>query len=498
MNIKSLHLEANASSCDKFFSPIFTPEAKNKKIKNTIEICAIDKDIVNSPNIYNEPDIDASDLKEFDLDQDYNSVSLLAFPLFDSNNNILAVIQFVNTQNTSGKISNFSSTCQNKLISLCQLISFALENQQKNELSDKFLEGFVLILSKILMSKSPKIASTGRQIPIITQMIAMALSSSDNTSFKNFEMSDNEWSCLNLASWIYDAGKIMVPDYILNKHTKLETVYNRIHEIRHRFEILRRDAHIEYLQKRLNNVADKETLQAEFVNKVKQLHDDFEFIGHCNTGISELSTEDLIRLDNIASKTFTRHFDRSIGLSSDELYNSDMKTASEVTEEHIIQDTNEQFNGNINTGELTNLKIQKGILNHSERNLLKEYISSTTDILSDTPFSKDYSKALEIINTYQNLLKKENHSFNKDKSKSTIIAKIILLSSIFAHLCSKEAYVKQKKLSEIMKIMQDLKNKNIIDHDIYTVFVKNNIYIDYARDHLHASQIDEINIEDIL
>lgn len=498
LNIKSLHLEAIASSCDKFFSPIFLPEAKNKKTKHTTEICAIDKDIINSSNIYNEADIDASDLKEFDLNNDYNSVSLLAFPLFDSNNNLLAVIQFINAKNNSGKISSFTSVIQDKLLALCQILSFVLENQQQHEVSDKFLEGFVLILSKIMRAKSPKTASISRQVPIMSQMIAMALLSNSEGVFKNFEMNDNEWNCLNLASWIYDIGKVMAPDYLLDKHTKLETIYNRIHEIRDRFEILRRDAHIEYLQKRLNNVADKETLQAEFVNKVKQLHDDFSFIGQCNIGSAELTNEDIARLDTIASQTFTRHFDRSIGLSADELCNIDLQTSSQPATEYLLQDTHEQLNTPLNTGELTNIKVKKGVLNKNEINVFKEYISSSSDILSDIPFSKNYSKILEIINTYENLLKKQNSSFDNDKSKTTIMAKILLFSSIFVNLCSNKTPAKQKKLSKIMKIMQELKNKNVIDADIYSLFVKNNIYIDYAKEYLHASQIDELNIEEIL
>src|SRR3546814_3442748 len=36
--------------------------------------------------------------------------------------------------------------------------------------------------------------------------------------------------------------------YVVDKATKLETIYDRIHEIRMRFEVLKRDAHIACLQ----------------------------------------------------------------------------------------------------------------------------------------------------------------------------------------------------------------------------------------------------------
>lgn len=497
MNIKSLRLYVKGSACDKFFSPTFIPEAKNKKIKRPVEVCATTNDIINSPNIYNEPDIDASNIKDFDLSNDYNSVSLLALPLFDSNKNIIAVVQFINAKTPSGKTSAFSPSIQDKLMAFCQLIAFALENQQQHELSDKFLESFVLILSKIMMAKTPRLASISRQIPIVSQMIALALSSAGEGVFKDFDLSDKDWSCLNLASWIYDAGKIMAPDYLLNKKTKLEGVTNRIHEIRQRFEVLYRDAHIEYLQKRLNNVADKQTLQAEFIEKIKHLHNDFEFIGKCNTNSIEMNEDNLARLESISSQTYICHFDKTIGLSPTEVEQFDKQSSSDNQTEHLIQNNSKQTNDVFSIDEITNLKIKNGNINNVERATLQEYIYSTSDILSDIPLSKEYSKTLEIINTYKNLVKNKN-SIIKDNSETSIMAKIIYLASIFVYLSSKETSSKQKKLSEIMKFMQSLKNKKVIDEDIYTIFVKNNIYIDYAREYLDASQIDEINTEDIL
>ena len=281
INIKSLRLSVKGASCDKFFAPEYLPQSKNKKNKHPSEICAVTKDILNTPNLYNEPSIDASALKIFDLENSYNSVSLLAFPLFDSNENVISVVQFINAKNSDGKTVTFSTKIQDQVVSLCQLISVLLERQQQAIIYNKFLESIVSTFTKIILSKAPHISSIKNSVPVIAQMIAVAASTTSDENFKDFEMSDNQWNLLNIASWIYDCGRIMAPDYVLNKSTKLETVSNRIHEIRNRFEILRRDAHIEYLQKRLNNVADKEILQAEFVSKVKKLHNDFNFVGLC-------------------------------------------------------------------------------------------------------------------------------------------------------------------------------------------------------------------------
>lgn len=498
IKIKSLRLNIIGASCDKIRSSIYIPDIKNKNLKTPLEVCASSHEVINSPDIHNEPLFDTSYLKKFDLDYDYTSVSLLIFPLFDSSGNIISIVQFLNAKAPSGKIVTFSQDIQEKIISVCQLISVLLERQQQNNIHNKFLESFLSSLTKIELSKTPHIAKLNNHVPLIAQRLAVSMLTSSDKSFKNFEMSDIEWNMLNIVSLIYDYGKMITPDYVLNKSTKLETVYNRIHEIRQRFEILRRDAHIEYLQKRLNNVADKETLQAEFVEKVKKLHDDFEFIGMCNTGNFDLKKEDATRLDNIASQTFTRYFDRTIGLSVIERDNTENNLLSETAVETLLQNRPEQASNPYDRGELSNLKTKRGALNPTERKKIQENSLNTSNILSDINFPKEYSDILEIINTHEKILKGYPIPPN-DNSKTTAIAKIISLSTIFAELITEETpCAKTKKLSEVMKTMQKMKNKGIIDADLYDLFIKNDIYMDYAKEYLDVSQIDKINIEEII
>ena len=94
---------------------------------------------------------------------------------------------------------------------------------------------------------------------------------------------------------------------------------------------------------------------------------------------------------------------------------------------------------------------------------------------------------------------KTKDSKTNDCSKTTIIGKIIAFASVFEQLSSSETpYNNIKKLSEVLKIMQAQKNSGILDADLYNIFIKNEIYIDYAKEYLDPSQIDEINIEEIL
>ncbi|WP_042985966.1 hypothetical protein, partial [Vibrio owensii] len=65
--------------------------------------------------------------------------------------------------------------------------------------------------------------------------------------------------------------KITTPEHIVDKGTKLEANYNRINEIRTRFEVLRRDAEVEMWKSISTGELSKEEAQAKFDQRVVQL-----------------------------------------------------------------------------------------------------------------------------------------------------------------------------------------------------------------------------------
>ncbi len=202
------------------------------------------------------------------------------------------------------------------------------------------------MLARAIDAKSPYTGSHCQRVPIIARLLATAAVQETTGNLKTFEMSPDDWYTLHIASWLHDCGKVTTPEYIVDKATKLETIFNRIHEIRNRFEILRRDAHIEYLQKRLNNIDTKQHLQAEFVAKVKQLEEDFAFVAKCNTGDIELNDRDIARLEQISQIQFVRYFNRMLGLSwaeRDNVENKDFYV--HPARENLLQNRKDQIFG---------------------------------------------------------------------------------------------------------------------------------------------------------
>ena len=121
---------------------------------------------------------------------------------------------------------------------------------------------------------------------------------------------------------MHDCGKITSPEYVVDKATKLETIYNRIHEVRTRFEVLWRDAEIRYWQG-LAEGRDEAELAAELAQTRQRLQAEFDEVAKANVGGEFMREEDVERLHQIAEQTWVRHFDNRLGLSQEEMQQLD-------------------------------------------------------------------------------------------------------------------------------------------------------------------------------
>lgn len=482
------------------FSPIFLPDIRTKNLKLPRELCAVGGELFVTSDFYTSTNIDTTAHHNFDEALGYATVSLLAMPLYNTRHHLTGVIQLINPRGNSGKIVSFTNETILQTKSLCKLLTLQLELNWQSSAYNRLLESFIEVIAKAIDNKSPYTGEHCQKVPVITRMLASAAINATSGPLKNFEMSDNDWYALHIASLLHDCGKITTPDYIIDKSTKLETPYNRIHEIRTRFEVLRRDAHIAYLQKRLNNTAPQDVLQAEFVEKIKQLTDDFNFIARCNVGDTPLSPADQERINTIAAQTFTRNFSRMEGLSwSEKQLISDVKKASLPQEESILQDRPEQVAHLYNQGELTNLKITSGTINDTERAKINEHVKTTIDMLKDLSFPPELSNIIEYAGAHHERVDGRGYPNALKGDEMSIPAKIMAIADVYEALTARDRpYKTPKKLSQVLSIMRDMKNNGHLDPDLYELFIKSGVYLDYAKNYISPEQIDLINPEEYL
>jgi HD-GYP domain-containing protein (c-di-GMP phosphodiesterase class II)/HAMP domain-containing protein len=447
-------------------------------------------------------------------------LTMIALPLLNRNYEHIGLLcllfkqaERLNTESEQASLSFIQA--------LSGFAAVTLESRQLLHMQEALLNSFIKLIAGAIDSKSPYTGSHCQRVPEITRMLARAACASDEPPFDDFDMTDKEWEALDIASWLHDCGKVTTPEYVVDKATKLETIYDRIHEIRMRFEVLKRDAEIMYWQQ-LAEGGNKEALQQSLSARLQQLDDDFAFIAECNEGGEFMDDEKIERLNRIAQQTWKRTLDDRIGISWEEA-NRKSKTGKQplpVTEhlladkpEHIIErqerdripaDNPWGFKLDVpenkyNRGELYNLSVSKGTLSAEERYKINDHMTQTIIMLEQLPYPKHLRDVPKIAGCHHETMDGKGYPKRLTRDDMSLTARMMAIADIFEALtASDRPYKKAKTLSEAIRIMSFMRNDNHIDPDLFKLFLTSGVYKKYAERFLDPEQIDNIDINDYL
>jgi len=382
-----------------------------------------------------------------------------------------------------------------------------IEILEKNQ--ENLIYAFIQLLAKNIDAKSKYTGGHCSRVPELTYLIANEINK-DKNKFKDINFTEDQLEELDVSAWLHDCGKVITPEYVVDKATKLETLYNRIHEVRTRFDIIYRDKIIESLQ----DNKSPEWLQQEY----QQLKDDFKFIAQINIGNKFLTDDDKIRIDKIASIQWIRNFDKTIGISKDERSRLSEDAKIYPVVENLLEDKIEQiiphddlnflnyekdnFNVDIpenlyNLGELHNLKIPAGTLTEEERFKINEHVIMTIYMLESLPFPRKFKNVVKFAGNHHETLDGKGYPNKLKDNMLTIESRIIAIADIFEALTAKDRpYKDGKTLKEALDILYSMVKSNKLDKDLFELFITNKLYKNYADEFLDKRQICEINIED--
>jgi len=301
---------------------------------------------------------------------------------------------------------------------------------------------------------------------------------------------------------------------VVDKATKLETIYNRIHDVRVRFEVLLRDAKISALEA-IAAGGDAAAENARFAARKAELIDDFGFIAECNMGGEFMAPEKVERLKRIATQTWARHFDDRLGLSHEELKR--YTTAPEALPaleplladkpHHVIARTDTRvldpkwgFKVTVpqnlyNYGEVYNLAIGRGTLTEEERFKINEHVIHSLMMLEQLPLPKNLRRVPEYAGTHHETLIGTGYPRKLDKDKLSVPMRIMAIADIFEALTACDRpYKKAKTLSESIKILSFFKKDGHIDPDLFDLLLTSGVYQRYAEKYLLPEQRDTVDI----
>jgi HD-GYP domain-containing protein (c-di-GMP phosphodiesterase class II) len=433
--------------------------------------CAIHKETVNIADAYDTSQFDFSGTRQFDARTGYRSQSFLAVPMKDHDGSVIGVLQLINAIDpASGKVRPFSQADQSLAESLASQAAIAITNRNLMQQMETLFESFISLINVAIDEKSPYTAGHCDRVPALTMMLAEAANAVQTGPLQSFTMDARDIYELKIAGLLHDCGKVTTPVHVVDKQSKLQTLFDRISMVDTRFEVLKRDREIAALKAQLalrevRDSAAEQALSDELQNQLVEINSERDFLRQTNRGAEFMQSADLERVQRIA-------------------------------QQYQWTNPDGQIVPFLDADELENLTIRAGTLNAKERDIINYHIVATIKMLDQLPWPRHLKNVPEYAGGHHERMDGKGYPKGLTREQMSVQARIMGIADIFEALTARDRpYKKGMTLSEAMRIMHKFKMNGHIDPDLFDVFLSEKVYLRYAQQHLEPWQIDEVNPE---
>jgi HD-GYP domain-containing protein (c-di-GMP phosphodiesterase class II) len=433
---------------------------------NVSAYAALSGKIVNIPDVYDAEGFNFEGTRKFDKLNGYRSKSMLVVPMRNHENEIIGVLQLLNARDElTGNIVPFSGENQMMTESLASQAAVALTNNQLIQGLENLLESIIKSIVAAIDEKSPYTGGHVKRVADLTIAIAEKINEAAEGFYADIYFNEDQMKELRIAAWLHDVGKVTTPEYIVDKATKLETICDRIDLLKTRFEVLKRDHEIESLKKTYRQGSYRE--DKDIAQNMREFEEKLE---------EELA---VVAIANDGSKFMTDNMINKIKEIAGRQWNVDGELKPVLTDNEVL-----------------NLCIRNGTLTEDERNIINNHARITHVMLSQLPFPKKLKYVPYYAATHHERPDGSGYPLGLKGDQLPLQSRVLALADIFEALTAKDRpYKKNKSLSEVIKIMRFMVKDNYIDPELFEFFIKEQIFLDYARKELAPQQIDIDKIE---
>ena len=429
---------------------------------------AIRERTVNIADVYAEAGFDFSGTRAFDQRTGYRSQSFLTVPMKNHEGAVIGVLQLINAiYPATGQVGPFSLEDQSLTESLASQAAIALSNRLLITQLEALFESFVKLINVAIDEKSPYTGGHCERVPQLTMMLAEAADATTTGPLADFRMSERDRYELQMAGLLHDCGKITTPVHVVDKATKLQTIYDRIGLIDTRFEVLKRDAELDALRAQLalrpvQDAGAEAMAQAALQSELQALEADREFLRRCNHGSEAMQQADQLRVRVIGTQ---RQWRNPEGVQTSFL----------------------------SAEEMENLTIRSGTLTQAERDTINYHIVATIKMLETLPWPRHLKNVPEYAGGHHERMDGKGYPRGLTRAQMSWQARMIGVADVFEALTAADRpYKSGMKLSQALGIMQRMVHNGHIDPDLFDVFVQGKVYQRYAEQFLDPEQIDAV------
>ena len=428
-------------------------------------------EVINIPDVYDALPFDMSAARKMDARTGYRSESMLTIPLKDHEDDIIGVIQLINVKDAQNKNIPFSEELVTLIRSFASLGAISLTNSTLVKDMEVLFSTFAEAIAMAIDEKSPHTGGHCKRVPALTLMLADAVHKIDKGPLADFIMSPEDRHELSVAGWLHDCGKIATPDHIMEKSTKLETIFDRIEFIDAKFEIISRDLELSY--------------QQQIVSAIKQ-----------NKSVEVLQFERLLETE-LKQLALDRALLQRVNIGGEFLGEEEQAHILRISKQYSLKINGEETSL-LTDDEVENLMIRRGTLTQGEREIMKRHMDITKNILDILPFPKHLSNVAEYALGHHEKLDGTGYPRGLTKEQMSVPARLMAITDIFEALSAVDRpYKKAKPVSECLNILGNMVSNNHLDPDIFAIFIESEVYKNYINEYANPEQLDEVDFDNL-
>jgi HD-GYP domain-containing protein (c-di-GMP phosphodiesterase class II) len=412
---------------------------------------------VDIPDVYTAEGFDFTGPRKYDQMTGYHTKSMLVAPMRNHENEIIGVLQLINAQDPVTKeVVRFSPEFEDLIRSLASQAAVAVTNAQLIADLEEMFESLIQLVATAIDEKSPYTGGHIHRVAGLTVKIAETINITTEGPYADVEFTVDEMKELRIAAWLHDIGKITTPEFVVDKATKLETIFDRVELVRMRFQYIREAMVREAAETKLAVVASAngkldqarlDVIDETLAAKSKQLESDLEFVTAANTGGEFLKDEDAERLEAIAARSYT------------------------VDGEHFTWLTEDELN---------NLLIRKGTLTDDEREVINNHVVATIKMLGNIPFPNKLSNVVEYAGAHHEKLNGTGYPNGWGAERLAQQSRILCLADVCEALTARDRPYKPAMPKErAFQILGFMVKDGELDSDLLDLFLENDVYDQY-------------------
>ncbi len=412
---------------------------------------AITGSVLNIPDVYEiPPTVEYRVNKHFDQQNNYRSKSMLVVPMRDHHDEIIGVLQLINSMNGRGEVVPFEPEFESIILSLASQAAVALRNVKLIEEIRNVFRSLVRYSATAIDARSPHTAGHSGRVAKYCVRMANAINEEREGRLGQIHFTPDEIEELRMAGWLHDIGKIGVRESVLEKTTKLND--DQMAVIAERFESIKRSLQNQFLEEKVKQFAggaNRESrlhdLEIAIAKEIAEIDDALAFLHRINVP-GFLTEADRVRLKELAEKTY-------LNSRGERCY---FLTAKEYE----------------------NLSVVRGNLTEAEYKEVQSHVEHTMNILKKIPFTKDLQNIARNAAGHHEYLDGSGYPLGLKGDEISIQSRIMCIADIFDALSAPDRpYKKAIPIEKTLEILRTEVRAGKLDGDIVELFIRKKLYL---------------------